>query len=109
MIKMQNSSKQFMCRAELRLLFSITVVALIALQPIRAQVPSGAISGNVTDSSGAVLAAATVTATNRETSATRTVQTGSDGHYQFNGLRVGVYDVKSEAPGFQSEVKQSLN
>src|ERR1035437_2219722 len=73
-------------------------------QTARAQVLSGAISGTVSDSSGAVLAGATVTVTNRETSVTRSMQTGTDGHYHFSSLGVGFYDVKSEAPGFQSQV-----
>lgn len=74
-----------------------------------AQVPSGAISGTVRDSSGAVVAGATVTVTSRETALVRTVQSGADGHYQLSSLPVGVYDIRSEAPGFQSQVQQNLN
>lgn len=74
-----------------------------------AQVPTASISGTVSDSSGAVLAGASVTTTNRETSLTRTVRSGADGHYHFSSLPVGIYDVKAEIAGFQSQLKQNLN
>ena len=74
-----------------------------------AQLPTGSISGMVRDSSGAVIAGAAVTATNRDTALARTVQSGADGHYQLRGLPVGFYDVKSEASGFQSQNQQNLN
>ena len=77
-------------------------------QSLQAQSP-GAISGTVKDASGAVVAGATITATNRETALVRTIPSGPDGHYQLRGLPVGVYDVKAEAAGFQSQVQQELH
>ncbi len=74
-----------------------------------AQVATGTVSGTVRDSSGAALAGASVTATNRGTSLSRTVRSGLDGHYQLNSLPVGVYDLRSEATGFQTRVQQELN
>ena len=74
-----------------------------------AQVATGTISGTVRDSSGAVVAAATVTATNRDTGLVRTVTSGPDGHYQLSSLPVGIYDLRAEAVGFQTRVQQGLN
>ncbi len=73
------------------------------------QLPIGAISGIVRDSSGAAIPAANITATNRETGFTRSVQTSGDGRYKLPGLTVGIYDVKAEAAAFQVEAQQGLN
>src|SRR5579884_1705081 len=89
-----------------------SVMAIFVFQPVRsasAQVANGAISGTVHDSSGAVVAGATITATNRETGLTRTMPTATDGHYKFTGMPVGTYDVKAEMSGFQTQTQQNLN
>ena len=72
-----------------------------------AQLPTGAISGRVLDSSGAAIPAAAVTATSRETGRVQTTQTSASGYYKIV-LPVGVYDVKVEATSFRPEVRQSL-
>src|SRR3989304_3754590 len=70
-----------------------------------AQLPTGAISGRVLDSSGAVIPGAIVTVTSRETGRVQTTQTATNGYYK-TVLPVGVYDVKVEATSFRSEVRQ---
>src|SRR5215467_4101370 len=55
------------------------------------------IVGAVTDSTGAVVPNATVTAKNAATNLTRTVQTTSVGAYSLNLLPVGAYSVSVEA------------
>jgi hypothetical protein len=72
-----------------------------------AQLPSGAISGRVLDSSGAAIPGATVTATSRETGRAQTTQTSASGYYKTI-LPVGVYEVQVESPSFQREVRQGL-
>ena len=61
---------------------------------------SGAIAGAITDSSGAAIVGATVTATNLETNAQRVAKTGATGEYRFDLLPVGHYSIHVEAPGF---------
>ena len=62
-----------------------------------AQTPSaGSLTGKLTETSGAAVPNATVTATNTDTGQTRTATTGADGVYQFTLLRV-----KFEVAGFQ--------
>lgn len=81
----------------------------LVFQPAHAQVANGTISGTVKDSSGAVVAGATVTATNRERGIVRTMQTGPDGYYKFTAVPVGLYDVKADMTGFQSQTQENLN
>ena len=63
---------------------------------------TGALTGIVTDPSGASLANVTVTATNIGTNQQRTMTTGSDGIYKFALLPPGNYRVKFSARGFKT-------
>lgn len=58
------------------------------------------IVGQVTDVSGAVVASATVTATNTATGIQHTARTTSSGNYTIPNLTPGTYDVKVEAASF---------
>ena len=69
---------------------------------------SGAISGFVRDSTGAVIPGTTVTAKHTETGLTRTVQTGEEGSYTMPALPVGDYEVTAEKPGFKAQVRQGI-
>ena len=72
--------------------------------PLRAQVPTGAIAGTVTDQVGAVLPKVAISVTNRDTGAARSVETAADGSFSVPSLPAGPYDVLIEAPGFQPTV-----
>lgn len=61
----------------------------------------GSISGTVTDSSGAVVPKATVTAANTETGARQIIRTDTTGRYSFPSLVVGHYDIDVAAAGFE--------
>src|SRR5208282_3955545 len=62
----------------------------------------GALTGKVTDPSGAVVANVTVMATSVDNGQTRSTTTGTDGTYKLDGLAAGNYRVKFEASGFKS-------
>jgi len=64
------------------------------------QTISGAIFGNVTDPSGAVVPGVIITVKNLETGATRSIVTDDEGRYRVNALPVGSYEVKAERQGF---------
>jgi hypothetical protein len=64
---------------------------------------TGAISGAVTDPTGAVVPHATVTATNTGTGAVRTTHTNANGEYVVAQLNPGQYRLKVEATGFREE------
>jgi hypothetical protein len=84
------------------------VVLLSCASPLLAQTSgTGALTGTVTDPSGAVIAGATVIATNAGTGLQRTATTDSSGGYQFSLLPPGTYNVKFSASGFKtSEVQR---
>jgi len=81
--------------------------ALVTPGIVCAQVPAGAITGFVTDSTGARLAGASVTITNRETGLKRTVITSDVGNYSAAVLLPGPYEVAAEAAGFRRLVREA--
>ena len=62
----------------------------------------GGINGTITDSSGAVVPNAKVTATDTATAAVRDTVSSGAGEFSFNDLPLSTYTVKIEAQGFQS-------
>src|SRR6266542_2603808 len=62
----------------------------------------GTIRGTVTDSSGAVVANASVTVLDLGTGAPRQTTTNSHGEYQMFGLRSGNYKVTITTPGMST-------
>ena len=83
------------------------LLTILLMMPALAQLDTGSISGTVRDPSGAVVADATVAATNLDTQAKRTVQTGPQGGYTIVGLPAGNYELKISKPNF-GEFKQTL-
>jgi hypothetical protein len=63
---------------------------------------TASISGTVTDTSGAAIVGATVTATNVDTGVTAKQQTNSEGYYSFQSLPLGKYNVAVEQKGFKT-------
>src|SRR5262252_6545889 len=78
-----------------------TVCALLPWSA-RGQVTTSSIYGSVTDSTGGVVAGATVTLTNAGTGANAAKVTDSDGSFVFDFVRVGTYRLKISAPGFEA-------
>lgn len=79
---------------------------LLCPQPLRAQSQTtGAITGSVTDPSGAVIPGAAVIATNTATGARRQVMTNAAGHYTIAQVDPGTYRVKVTRSGFQTQVQ----
>ena len=80
------------------------LLAMLALfsVPSLAQTFRGTINGTVTDTSGAVIPGAKVTATDVSTAVVRDTVSSSAGEFSFNDLPLSTYKVKVEASGFQS-------
>jgi hypothetical protein len=81
----------------------ILALALTMVNPslLRAQSgTSSALSGEVTDQSGAAVPHASVTATDVNTKAARTGETDASGHFLFSQLNPGTYVVTVSATGF---------
>jgi hypothetical protein len=87
----------------LRLTVSAVLLAFTTSTSLLAQVAAtGSLTGTVTDSSGARVRSATVTATRADTGQTRTATTGTDGSYRFDQLPSGSYVLEVEAAGFKT-------
>jgi Carboxypeptidase regulatory-like domain len=69
---------------------------------------NGSISGVVTDSSGAVVSGATVTATSTQTGVKTTLKTDSKGFYNFPALQIGNYTVEVQQSGFKTESRTDI-
>ncbi len=65
------------------------------------QTSQGSISGTITDTSGAVVAGATITARNTATGATSQTTSSNAGSYSLPNLNAGTYDVTATLPGFK--------
>jgi hypothetical protein len=72
-----------------------------------AQSGRAAITGVVTDSSGAVVQDVNVTATNTATGVATTTKTNSSGAYSLLQLQAGTYSLKVEKEGFSSDVQDN--
>src|SRR5580658_5078562 len=62
---------------------------------------TGTVAGTVTDPSGAAVAAATVTLTDKATNIPRTVSTNENGRYILVDIPAGNYDVSVSKQGFR--------
>jgi hypothetical protein len=69
---------------------------------------TAAITGSVTDPTGAVIPNASVTVTNEGTNVSHSTVTNSSGLYRVEALIPGVYSVKAETKGFKTTVHQGI-
>src|SRR5580658_817560 len=76
-------------------LFSLFSASLLA------QTFRGSINGTITDTSGAVIPGAKVTATDTATSTVRDTVSSGAGEFLFSDLPQSTYKIKVEAAGFQ--------
>ena len=89
-------------RGQLFLAFALSVgVVFIVPSLASAQAVTGTLLGNVTDSSGAAVPGATVTATEDQTNVSRTAVTNETGYYIFSSLQNGTYTRRGRAAGLQ--------
>jgi len=83
---------------------ALIFTAVVAASPASAQTFRGTILGTVTDTSGAAVLNAKVTAHNVDTGVDRSTDTTADGGYLIPELAVGTYTVTVELSGFQKSV-----
>ena len=92
----------------MRIALSLLVVCLLAVPSSAAAQATGAITGIVTDASGAVLPGVTIDVTSRDTGQIRTAVTGTDGFYTIALVNPGVYQVKATLAGFRTTVRDHI-
>jgi outer membrane receptor protein involved in Fe transport len=88
-------------RSWLKAFSALLFLTSLLSAPLVAQTFRGSINGTVTDSSGAVVPGAKVTATDTATAAVRETVTSSGGEFTFSDLPQSTYTVKVQATGFQ--------
>lgn len=86
---------------------TLLVMALFS-SPAWPQATTGTILGTVTDSTGAVVPQAEVTATNTATNFTRQVASDAGGHYLIQYLPLGTYRVEVGVSGFKKFVQTGV-
>jgi outer membrane receptor protein involved in Fe transport len=86
-----------------RLLAVLLIVSagfLLAPLPSFAQTSRGMIAGTVTDSTGAAIAGASVSATSNDNGLKRSVSTGPTGAYRMDAMELGSYKITIAGNGF---------
>src|SRR5262245_35208358 len=79
----------------------ILATLLLFQSVVFGQVTTASFYGTVTDPSGAVIPAASVTLTHEQTGAVRSTITDTAGDFVFDFLKVGLYTFRIEAQGFK--------
>jgi hypothetical protein len=83
------------------IIFTIVASIVFVCSPVFAQSDSAQITGYAKDSTGAVIAATSVTATNEETGFNRTVVSNSEGYYAISHVPPGIYTITAQLEGFR--------
>src|ERR1700688_4555893 len=104
MEKKPPNNKLFIVRA----LFCVLLLALAIPFAALAQQYSGTITGTVTDSTGATVAGAAVSARNTGTNATYQTTTSDQGGYSFAQLPVGTYEIQVKQGSFKEFVTRGV-
>jgi hypothetical protein len=86
----------------------LAALLLTLALPAAAQVTTAEITGTILDSGNAIIAGATVTASNPATNTSRTVTTSNAGVYNIPALPPGVYSLRVEMKGFTSQVRNNI-
>jgi len=81
---------------------------LVGANVARGQEVTATITGTVTDSTGAAVVGATVTAKSVERGITYTATSNESGIYRISQLPVGNYDLKFEKQGFQTTLRPAF-
>ncbi len=89
------------------LILAVTV-AFAWVPSVPAQVPAGTIEGTISDSSGAVVRGASVTAKNVATGSERKTASNDIGFYSLPLLPIGGYELTIEKSGFKKKLLQGV-
>jgi hypothetical protein len=106
----KNSARcfSFPRNAVLGTVLGVMALVLTCATGVRAQFQTGTILGTATDSSGAALVGAKVTATNTATNISQSTVADSAGRYRIPDLPVGNYSVQASQSGFQTVVHSGI-
>ncbi len=89
-------------------IFSVSILlGMLAIWPAAAQT-SGSLTGEVTDSTGAAVVGAAVSAENLANGQRREAKTDSGGRYTIPDVSIGRYRVSAEQKGFEKAVREPV-
>ena len=89
-------------------ILALTAAILLPAEAWAQGETTSAIVGQVRDTTGAVVAGATVTIASPETGLRRSARTDEAGRFNFPQLKPGVYSIKAEAPGFDPQQNNNV-
>ena len=89
-------------------IFIALSLTVLPLQHASAQIPTGTIFGQVTDSSNAAVPRTNITATNDATAQVRATTADNNGNFVLPQLAPGSYSISASSTGFSSEVKKGV-
>jgi hypothetical protein len=95
-------------RRELEKVTSAILTAMVIALSANGQTTNATLSGVVQDQQNAVIANATVVATQIDTGQTHTTKSGGDGHYIIPNLPIGNYRISATSAGFKALVIPSI-
>src|SRR5688572_26027509 len=88
--------------------FGLLLAASMPSAVAQSQASNGQIEGTVSDQNNAAVSDATITVTNIETGATRTVTSDESGVYHFPLLPLGTYRLTAEAANFKKVIREGI-
>ncbi len=87
----------------LSLVVAVISLLLVSIHALGQGETTSAIQGQASDSTGAMVSGASVTATSLDTGSQRSVKTDAAGRFNFPQLKPGAYKVEIEAQGFEPQ------
>ena len=84
------------------------ILAIGSVKTLHAQGATGAISGTVTDMSGAAVVEAVIQARHTATGIVQTVTSDGQGRYRLPDLAIGEYELQATKPGFQRTIRNGV-
>jgi hypothetical protein len=87
---------------------AVAVLLAVITTPVGAQATTITLQGVISGTDGSIPQGAQVEVRGRETSASRSALSGSDGSYRVLGLVPGIYDVAVRAVGYRQQRREGL-
>src|SRR5437762_9510570 len=92
----------------MRQVLALSLLSFVVCCPVAAQLDRGAITGTVTDPSGAAVPGVHVTVLNAATGRKFETTTTEAGQYTQPGLPIGNYEMHFDAQGFKKLVRSGI-